>query len=225
MATTAPEMTTGGVLFDLDGVLVDSAAFHLRAYERVFAEAGLPFPDVARTAVTDGKARSHVIDLAAPSATPGLRRSLADAKPKALEAILRDPSDCSMPGATETVRALGSARVPMAVVTNSLAPQIWLRKIGVATQMQAVVTGEDTSSPKPSPEGYLLGASRLGLDPRSCLAIEDSYDGWRAAKDAGMQVAVFGDQTPEWLDTEAELMRRLDASEVLRRLKRIAARR
>lgn len=225
MATTAPEMTAGGVLFDLDGVLVDSAAFHLRAYERVFAEAGLPFPDVARTAVTEGKARSHVIDLAAPSATPGLKRDLAEAKPKALEAILRDPSDCSMPGATETVRALASARVPMAVVTNSLAPQIWLRKIGVATQMQAVVTGEDTSSPKPSPEGYLLGASRLGLDPRSCLAIEDSYDGWRAAKDAGMQVAVLGDQTPEWLDTEAELMRRLDASEVLRRLKRIAARR
>jgi beta-phosphoglucomutase-like phosphatase (HAD superfamily) len=65
----------------------------------------------------------------------------------------------------------------------------------------------------------------LGLDPRSCLAIEDSCDGWRAAKDAGMQVAVLGDQTPEWLDTEAELMRRLDASEVLRRLKRTAARR
>jgi beta-phosphoglucomutase-like phosphatase (HAD superfamily) len=111
----------------------------------------------------------------------------------------------------------------MAVVTNSRAPQIWLRKIGVATQLQAVVTGEDTSAPKPSPEGYLLGASRLGLDPRSCLAIEDSYDGWRAAKEAGMQVAVLGDQAPEWLDTGAELMRRLDASEVLRRLKRATA--
>jgi HAD superfamily hydrolase (TIGR01509 family) len=223
MAATARKMTTGGVLFDLDGVLVDSASFHLRAYERVFAEAGLPFPDVARAAVTDGKARSHVIDLAAPSAPPSLKRILADAKPKALEALLDDPSDCSMPGATDTVRALASAGVPMAVVTNSRAPQIWLRKIGVATQLQAVVTGEDTSAPKPSPEGYLLGASRLGLDPRSCLAIEDSYDGWRAAKEAGMQVAVLGDQAPEWLDTGAELMRRLDASEVLRRLKRATA--
>ncbi len=224
MATTAREMTTGGVLFDLDGVLVDSAAFHLRAYERVFADAGLPFPDVARTAIMDGKARSHVIDLAAPSAPSSVKRSLADAKPKALEDLLGDASDCSMPGATETVRALASAGVPLAVVTNSRAPQIWLRKIGVAIELQTVVTGEDTSSPKPSPEGYLLGAARLGLDPRSCLAIEDSYDGWRAARDAGMQVAVLSDQAPEWLDTGAELMRRLDASEVLRRLKRAAAR-
>lgn len=224
MATTTRETTTRGVLFDLDGVLVDSAAFHLQAYEQVFAEAALPFPDVARTAVMEGKARSRVIDLAAPSATPDVKRNLADAKPKALEAVLGDSGDCSMPGAKETVRALAGAGVPMAVVTNSRAPQIWLRKIGVAAQMQAVVTGDDTSSPKPSPEGYLLGASRLGLDPRSCLAIEDSYDGWRAAKGAGMQVAVLGDQAPEWLDTGAQLMRRLDASEVLRRLGRAVAR-
>lgn len=225
MAATTREMTTGGVLFDLDGVLVDSAAFHLRAYETVFAEAGLPFPEVARSAVIDGKARSHVIDLAAPSASRAVKRSLADAKPRALEALLDDPTDCSVPGATDTIRALASAGVPMAVVTNSRAPEIWLRKIGVATELQTVVTGDDTSSPKPAPEGYLLGASRLGLDPRSCLAIEDSFDGWRAAKQAGMQVAVLGEQAPDWLDTESELLRRLVASEVLRRLEDAVTRR
>jgi len=224
MATSAREMTTGGVLFDLDGVLVDSAAFHLQAYERVFAEAGLPFPDVARSAVTDGKARSHVIDVAAPSATPSLKKRLADAKPKALEALLGDPGDCSMPGATETVHALANAGVPMAVVTNSRAPEIWLRKIGVATQIRVVVTGGDTASPKPSPQGYLLGAARLALDPQCCLAVEDSYDGWRAATDAGMEVVVFGGQRPKWLDADTELIHRLDASDVLRRLERAVAR-
>lgn len=224
MATTTREMTTGGVLFDLDGVLVDSAAFHLRAYERVFAEAGLPFPDVARSAVAEGKARSRVIDLAAPSAPSTVKRSLADAKPGVLEALLDDETDCSVPGATDTIHALASAGVPMGVVTNSRAPEIWLRKIGVATQLQAVVTGDDTSSPKPSPEGYLLGASRLGLDPRACLAIEDSFDGWRAAKQAGMHVAVLGDQIPDWLDTDSELLRRLVASEVLRRLEAAVSR-
>lgn len=218
-------MTTGGVLFDLDGVLVESAALHVRAYERVFSEAGLSFPDVARSAVASGKARSHVIDVALPSAPPELKRTLADAKPSALETVLDKQSDCSMPGATETVRALARAGVPMAVVTNSRAPQIWLSKIGISTEIQVVVTGEDVSSPKPSPEGYLLGAERLAVEPECCLAIEDSYDGWLAATNAGMQVALVGGERPEWIDAKTELMRRLDASRILRRLGRTAARR
>lgn len=224
MATSAREMTTGGVLFDLDGVLVDSAAFHLRAYETVFGDAGLPFPAVARSAVIDGKARSHVIDLAAPFASPAVKGRLADAKPRALEALLADSTDCSVPGATDTILALASAGVPMAVVTNSRAPEIWLRKLGVATEFKTVVTGDDTSSPKPAPEGYLLGASRLGLEPRFCLAIEDSFDGWSAAKQAGMQVAVLAERAPDWLDADSELLHRLVASEVLRRLAEAVAR-
>lgn len=216
-------MTTGGVLFDLDGVLVDSAALHVRAYERVFSEAGLSFADVARSAVIDGKSRSYVIDLALPSAPLDLKQGLADAKPKALEGLLRDQSDCSMPGATETVRALAKAGIPMAVVTNSRSPQMWLRKIGLSTQMRIVITGEDTASPKPSPEGYLLGAKRLAIEPRRCLAIEDSYDGWLAATSAGMQVAIVSGQRPPWLDTTVEVMSQLDASRILRCLESPAA--
>ena len=55
-------MTTWGVLFDMDGVLVDSASLHLRAYERVFRDLGLDFPDVARDAVLSGMARLQVLD-------------------------------------------------------------------------------------------------------------------------------------------------------------------
>jgi HAD superfamily hydrolase (TIGR01509 family) len=213
-------MTAGGVLFDLDGVLVDSASLHALAYERVFSEAGLSFPQVARSAVLEGKARSAVIDLALPAASAELKRSLADAKPDALEAILERHGYCGMPGATETVRALGRAGVAMAVVTNSRAPQIWLSKLGIATQIRTVVTGDDVASPKPAPEGYLLGAARLGVDPARCLAIEDSHDGWLAAKDAGMRVAVLADEQPEWLDASDALMRRLDVSAILQRLGR-----
>jgi len=218
-------MNAGGVLFDLDGVLVDSAALHVQAYERVFNEAGLSFPEIARNAVIEGKARSSVIELALPGAPPDLKQGLSDAKPKALEAVLDKQSDCGMPGAAETVRILAQAGVPMAVVTNSRAPQIWLLKMGISTLIRVVVTGEDVASPKPSPEGYLLGAARLAVEPECCLAIEDSYDGWLAATNAGMQVAVFGHQRPEWLDADTALMQRLDASDILQRLGRTTARR
>jgi HAD superfamily hydrolase (TIGR01509 family) len=213
-------MTAGGVLFDLDGVLVDSAALHVQAYERVFNEAGLSFPEVARNAVIEGKARSSVIDLALPSAPSDLKRSLADAKPTALEALLDTRSDCGMSGAAATVRILAQAGVPMAVVTNSRAPQIWLHKMGISTLIRVVVTGEDVASPKPSPEGYLLGAARLKVKPERCLAIEDSHDGWLAATNAGMQVAVVAGEQPEWLDASTERMPRLDASNILRRFVR-----
>lgn len=213
-------MTAGGVLFDLDGVLVDSARLHELAYQRVFSEAGLSFPEVARSAVLEGKARSAVIDLALPSASADLKRRLADAKPQALEAVLQSHGDCGMPGATETVQALGRAGVPMAVVTNSRAPQIWLHTMGIAKEMRVVITGDDVASPKPSPEGYLLGAARLGADPACCLAIEDSLDGWLAARNAGMQVAVLAEEEPDWLDADSVLMRRLDVSTILRQLER-----
>jgi HAD superfamily hydrolase (TIGR01509 family) len=211
-------MTTFGVLFDLDGVLVDSASLHVRAYEDAFREVGLDFPGVARDAVLSGKARSHVLDLALPAAKADLKRTLSEAKPKSLEIVLADCTDCSMPGATETVRALARSGVPMGVVTNSRTPEIWIERIAISDHLQVVITGDDVASPKPSAEGYLLGAERLGVAPEHCLAIEDSHDGWMAAKDAGMQVALVADMRPSWIDDDTWVMRRLDATRILRAL-------
>ena len=66
-------MTAFGVLFDLDGVLVDSASLHLRAYEQVFESAGLAFSDAAKDAVRRGKSRAEVLNLALPMAERGLK--------------------------------------------------------------------------------------------------------------------------------------------------------
>ena len=209
-----------GVLFDLDGVLVDSTALHVRAYEYVFSDAGLSFSEAAKKAVGEGKPRSHVIDLALPPGPAELKRRLADAKPRALKRILDESGDCALPGAKETVGALAKAGVPVAVVTNSGSPWMWLERLGVASQVRVVVTGDDVSSPKPSPDGYLLGAARLGVEPHHCLAIEDSRDGWLAAKSAGMQVAILAREQPKWLDAETARIDRLDATDILRRIGR-----
>jgi HAD superfamily hydrolase (TIGR01509 family) len=176
----------------------------------------LSFPQAARRAVADGKPRSSVIDLAVPEAPPDLKARLADEKPKALEALLDDHGECAIPGATETVRVLAKAGVPMAVVTNSRAPHIWLRRVGLASEISVVITGDDVSSPKPSPEGYLLAAARLRVVPRDCLAIEDSRDGWIAATNAGMRVTIVAPERPPWLDANTERIKRLDAASILR---------
>lgn len=211
-------MTAVGVLFDMDGVLVDSAHLHLRAYERVFRDVERPFPEAAREAVFQGKPRRQVLDLALPTASSALKAQLFDAKPAALDELLNEEGECGMPGASETVRTLSKAGIRLAVVTNSRSPQVWLEKLGIVELIQVLVTGSDVGSAKPSPEGYLLGAERLGIDPALCLAVEDSRDGWLAASQAGMQVALLASERPAWLEPEAWWLRRLDSAQIQSRL-------
>jgi len=216
-------MTTTGVLFDMDGVLVASATLHLRAYEQVFRSAGLVFSDAASAAVLEGQPRARVIDIALAGSHTELKQSLSDAKPEALKVILADELDCGAPGARETVHALGRAGFPIGVVTNSRAPDAWIEKLGIQEHLRAVITGDDVSAPKPSPEGYLLGAERLGLPPSSCFAIEDSRDGWLAATRAGMRVILIADGKPEWISDRTEVLERLDPDWMLTRLRAVGS--
>lgn len=208
-------MTTSAVLFDMDGVLVDSASLHVRAYEQVFRDAGIEFSLAARNAVREGKPRSEVIEIAVPQASPAISQALFDAKPNAVAQLLRSARDVSMPGANRMVHALAERGVPRGVVTNSVAPEIWLAAADVLEAMDVVVAGNDVSSPKPSPEGYLLAAKRLSVQPAACIALEDSRDGWLAASRAGMRVVVLAATRPAWADRSVELVPTLDTSNVL----------
>ena len=205
-------MTRRGVFFDMDGVLVDSVHLHLRAYEVIFRRAGIRFPQEARGLVLRGNSRSDVLEIALRGQRRSLKERLWKEKPAALRGILKNNPRCEMPNALETVRTLGQAGVPMAVVTNSTMPEIWLEAVGdgFARLFSAVIKGSDVSSPKPAPEGYLLAASKLGLEPSRCLAVEDSHDGWAAATNAGMRVAVVAAKRPAWATADTEVMSQLD---------------
>ena len=103
----------------------------------------------------------------------------------------------------------------MGVVTNSGAPEVWLEAAGVLELMKVLVTRNDVSLPKPSPEGYLLAAQRLNVSPAECIAFEDSHDGWLAATRAGMRVVVVATTRPAWAETTIELLPKLDSARVL----------
>jgi HAD superfamily hydrolase (TIGR01509 family) len=209
-------MTTTAVLFDMDGVLVDSTPLHVRAYEQVFREVGIEFSDAARTAVHEGKPRSEVIEIGAPGASSALKRRLFDAKPNAVAKVLAGGRDVSMPGATRTVRALTEGGIPMGVVTNSGTPNMWLEAAGLLEQVNVVVASDDVSLPKPSPEGYLLAARLLDVNPAHCIAFEDSHDGWLAATRAGMRVMIVGKTRPIWVTADTEMVQSMDAPGILK---------
>jgi HAD superfamily hydrolase (TIGR01509 family) len=102
------------------------------------------------------------------------------------------------PGVPEMLSELKARRIPMAVATSSRAAHALshLGTAGLLDLFQAVVTRDDVENPKPHPEPYLLAARHLGIVAESCLAIEDSHSGVRAAHAAGMQTIMVPDLIP-----------------------------
>lgn len=174
------------ILFDNDGVLVDTEGLYFRANREVLAGVGVTLDEAAyvelflRTGVGAwhlAEARGH-----APAAIEALR---ADRDRRYLEMLGRD--DLVIPGAAEAVRAL-AARYRLAIVTSS-EPAPFARahaRTGLLTSFELVLTREHYRLSKPDPEPYRLAVARLGADPRRCLVIEDSERGLRAAKAAGL---------------------------------------
>lgn len=109
------------------------------------------------------------------------------------------------PGARELLETLKAAGLPLAVATSTASPfaEERLAHSGILDFFATVVTRSDVTRPKPDAEPYLLAAARLGLDPRDCVAVEDSPNGLRAGAAAGMMALLVPDLIPPTAETEA----------------------
>lgn len=172
------------VVFDLDGVLIDSEPLYesvMRAYV-----AGLGRDDVDELfALTLGRReRDFLPDLAAHLRLDAgeVRAGLAAATAPLLTELE------SMPFATEAIASLHADGRRIAVATSSTTrfAQAALQRLEVERMVEALVAGDQVARGKPDPEIYLLAAERLGVSPAACFAIEDTPAGVDAARTAGM---------------------------------------
>ena len=178
MAEAAPV-----ILSDLDGVLVDSRSSVVRAWERFAARHGLP-PERVLAATFAGPSDEVVRSL--------LPAADADAEARLVEGWqLADVGGvAALPGAA--VLLAGVAPDRLAVVTSCSAALARARLAAAALPAPAVmVTAELVGAGKPDPEGYLLAARRLGVDPQRCLVVEDSEPGLAAGRAAGARTAAL----------------------------------
>jgi HAD superfamily hydrolase (TIGR01509 family) len=184
----------GAVIFDMDGVLADTEPIQEAALALFLEVRGKSLsPDYyAETIGLDY--RAFWADLIA---RYGLSESVEDCvagyEPILLDRLVELEA---APGATDLVRALEAAGVPIAVASSSFRPVVeaTLGAIGLRAAFNAVVSGDEVGEGKPAPEIYLRAAGRLGVEPGRCVAIEDSANGVRAAIAAGM--ACLGIVTP-----------------------------
>lgn len=190
-----------GLLFDLDGTLVNSLAAVDRAWRTWATEFGLD-PDYVAPRIHGRRAVDSILLLG-----PHLDQNEAFVRLEHLEATDTD-GVAPMPGATEFLASLQD--IPWGIVTSGSRPIALPRlKAGGIEPPEVFVTAEQISHGKPHPEGFLEGAKRLGLPPGEVIAFEDTLAGVRSAHAAGMKVVGISDEAEQEADVRIRDYREL----------------
>jgi HAD superfamily hydrolase (TIGR01509 family) len=172
------------IIFDLDGVLIDSERLQYKAYSTVLASFGVHVTEAEYAAhwITAGHGAEYAVTTyELPVDAAELRRLK---NPVYHEMLRQDP--VLMPGADAALARLG-AHCALALATNSNRQDVGfvLDYFDLRRSFAVVVTREDYDLAKPNPDAYLRAAARLGVAPPSCVVVEDSYRGILAAHRAG----------------------------------------
>jgi alpha-glucosidase len=179
--------TVEAVLLDMDGTLVDSDAAVERAWTTWAAEYGVD--PAAVLAIAHGSPADRTVRRIRPDLD---EEGVAAAAARDLVLQYEDVSDVvATEGAAELVATLDRLRLPWAVVTSADARLAKARLDAAGIVAPLVVTVDDIAAGKPDPEGYLLAAARLGVDPARCLVVEDAEPGIVAGRAAGARVAAL----------------------------------
>lgn len=178
------------LIFDMDGVLVDSTALHTVAWERYLARLGVDGSGVMQRML--GKRNDQIVrDLFGSSLTDEeAARHGADKEALYRELMAPEFERHVVPGVAEFVGEAARAGIRLGLGTNAepLNVEFVLQRAGLAQSFQAVVDGHQVSRPKPDPEIYLEVARRLGVEPRNSVVFEDSPGGMAAARAAGARL-------------------------------------
>jgi HAD superfamily hydrolase (TIGR01509 family) len=189
------------VVFDLDGLAVDSEPLHVEAWGRAVRAGGRDFDPAWIEPYFGSPVRTTAEGL---SGQLGLdAEELLERRNTEFERLMTEGLP-SRPGLAEAVERLRAAGLRMAIVTSGqrgyadVALEGLRRHDGISFEL--AVTRDDVERPKPDPEPYRTAAERLGLDPSECAALEDAPTGVRSAKRAGMLAIAVPNEHTERLD-------------------------
>jgi len=195
------------VIWDMDGVIADTAPYHFRAWQDVFRRRMVNFTkddfrhnfgqrnDTIIRNTLGGQIAQSEIEAIAREKEETFRRVIGqDIKP--------------LPGAIKLLKSLREHGFKIALASSAPIENIRLitEGLGIENYFHAIVNGRDVAEGKPSPQGFLLAAQRLEVEPRDCIVIEDAIAGVTACKRAGMHCIAVTNTHPRESLVEADLI-------------------
>lgn len=190
--------TIQACLFDLDGVLVDTAKYHYLAWKRLADELGFEFTEqdnerlkgVSRMASLD-----ILLSIGGVELDDAAKAELAERKNNwYVEMITKMDHSEILPGAIEFLEECRSNGIKVALGSASKNAMTILNNTGLTPYFDAIIDGTKTAAAKPDPEVFTLGASELGVTPEQCVVFEDAEAGIEAAQRAGMRSIGIGSE-------------------------------
>ncbi len=195
------------VIFDLDGVITDTAHYHYLAWKRLAESEGVAF-DEAFNEHLKGIDRMGSLDLILAGSnktySSGKKQALADLKNRHYQELIAGMSGADLlPGAVAALAEVRAAGLRVGLASVSRNAFAVLARLGIRERFDYVVDAAQIANSKPDPEIFVTAARHLGVAPADCLGVEDAVAGVAAIKSAGMLALGIG--KPEVL-TQADLV-------------------
>jgi len=195
------------VIWDMDGVIADTGPYHYKAWRSVFKKRGVDLTEEGfrsrfgqrNDTIIRGNLGEHV--------SQSEIEVIATEKEEDFRNLVRQQVK-PLPGAVELVRSLPEHGFKIAVASSAPIENIMLviESLGIDDCFHAIVSGRDVTEGKPSPQGFLLAAQRLGVEPEDCIVIEDAVAGIAAGKSGGMSCIAVTNTNPRESLGEADLV-------------------
>jgi HAD superfamily hydrolase (TIGR01509 family) len=186
---TGSPVAARAVIFDMDGVLIDSGAHHRDAWRLLLGDIGVT-PPADYWRLTIGRPAEEAVPLLLGRQVDRAEAAALAQRKRDLYAQLAARGTQAIAGVSAFVETLARAGVPRGVATSASRrdAESLLREIGLRPQFDIVVTAEDVRWGKPNPEVYLKAAAGLAIPSKACLVFEDALVGVHAARNCGMRV-------------------------------------
>jgi len=195
------------VLWDMDGVIVDSGFYHMRSWQETFHETGITFTEENFKHVFGMRNDEIIRNMLGNNFTQEKFETIAKAKEIAFRRLIKGNVK-ELPGAITLLEAINKAGFVQALVSSTPMENIDLitNELGIKHYFKEIISGYDVTEGKPSPQGYLLAAQRLGVKPENCVVIEDAVAGVKAAKNGGMRCIAVTNTHPSTSLVDADLI-------------------
>ena len=187
-----------GFIFDLDGVIVDTAKYHFTAWKQIAHNLGYPLTEEENEnlkGVSRMKSLEYILDLAGKSISQPEKEKMAFAKNEMYLELLEELNEEEiLPGIPALLTEIKESGMKLAIGSASKNAPIILKKLGLYDQFDFIADGNTTSKSKPDPEVFLIAAKEIDCQVKDCIVVEDSIKGIQGAKNAGFMTIGIGDQ-------------------------------